>query len=1428
MIPFPTTKKKEQTPIQKYTQSGLLSMSGFMQPKTSQSTPASLGLPQPGETTVGDFFSAVGSKDTYKPQNIKQSAKQAPSMVKDFAGGMAKSANQALIVTPGARIGQAISKINGPDISKADTTTNQYVNTLMQTLQRKDITPERRKLVLSALKNHTRGHISDTLQNEDMNINLGALGSYDIKGQQGGWAGTKQVAGQGLEAASWLATAPKFAALGKSLVQNSAFKLGAYGTVAPDLVKQAFWSATKEGAKNGAFHGVLSGLGSSLQEDKKWSEHAKDAIIGTAFGATLGAAFGAGGAGLSYSANKAKFIQSTFKKYLTDHGVNPELADQLSMKTFNVGMSIKDVSKQPKHSGWTPNLVAKVEGLHKQQGTPLPDFTKPPEGWYSTWLQTVPESKWNPKVPTPNVKPTKTLNYGRPYEGNMGGGKPAGLTKEGVLAPFEKKFSGTGQGSRVDGSPEQIIEKAGGWVTGDRAKFDAALMHGDAKTVQAMLPKIPQEYRAKFAKNINKLIEQNPESGFVLNPFAKKQDYSAKSNILPNSKGKPFEGVIQYEKPNKGLFVDYGKPVDLTKFKGQEGFIKNPFAKFNPKADEAGKAINQANARWVKNPTAANKKALEVAKKEFRMATQGGFVKNPFAKTPTKLDSQIAEAKDLLKQAEKGSGETERLFKGKQFNLDAEQTANLQKMQTVLGLDKRTVRTFHDMTTLGQELQTDIPSLLKNTKKLQITDAEVKGMGDLIKTNSSFLQQAAKDLQTVAKSSDKALLETKMHAAENQIKDALTKLRVGNTENGRAIVANRILAQNIDNPTFWYAKAAKTLNEGGADFTPEIRTAIDSLIKKQDLNGLALFVGNLRSATTAEKVITVWKTGLLTAPPTHIANLSGNTAFAGLENTSSAVATGFDKIASLVTGKRTKSFSLKGLGEEMKGAVQGFKKGINVLKTGQDLDIALSKAEIPKTVNFKSKLLDRYTKTVFGALGAEDKVFKEAALKGSLYEQARVNALNEGLKGEAFKLRVKELFMKPTDQMSMQAIDDSLFRTFNNKNSLAEAVKSFKNSLGPGGKAATEFVTPFVRTPTNIAARMVDYSPAGFLSTIAKQINPETRSQKALVEGLARNVTGTGIIGLGALLADKGLMTGNKLTDQEKAEGKLPNAIKIGDKWLQITRISPIGNLLALGAEYDKLSQEKSGVDLAVSTGFAGVKQLKEQTFLKGVSGVLQVADDPARYSESFLENTAGSLVPAVVGRLGKIPDPKVRNPQGMVDAIKARIPFLSKDVAGRRDIFGAPVKAGGGRFNIVDPFNTTQANDDPILQEANRVKANLTMPSQTVSGMKLENKEYDTYTKVHGKILKVYLDQLIKSPDYQSLDDDAKAKEIEHLQDDVRSAINKSLFPAMMIKRYNLDPNTDPAKLTKVISTFSKEPRFKEFNLERQADTIKGLLRQD
>ena len=782
-------------------------------------------------------------------------------------------------------------------------------------------------------------------------------------------------------------------------------------------------------------------------------------------------------------------------------------------------------------------------------------------------------------------------------------------------------------------------------------------------------------------------------------------------------------------------------------------------------------------------------------------------------------------------------------FRGDKLNLGDDALKGIEARLGVIGAKTRTVRTFGDMEKASIELGGKPDALIRESVTSRITDAEVVGLRNLINANSQFISGAEKSILTKPELARE--LSPKIALAERQINESLKKLISGGTEAGRAVVAFRIMAKNNLDADFWLKRAQKEL---GADLTPDMQRAIRDLIDKRDINGLAEFVSMLRKPAFAEKAVTLWKAGLLTSPTTHLANIGGNVTMKALQMASDVPATSIDILTSLFTGKRTVTISPKTIAAAVRGGLKGIKNAKEFLRTGIYSDDLLSKYDIPKNVRFKNKILNGYTKGIFRSLGAEDILFRQAAMEESMEKQAWLIARNERLSGKIFKARVAELLKKPNNEMVANAVDAAEWATFQSKNPLADFISGGKGKVAGKLKQAklrgkptvglqatlisAEVLAPFTKTPTNIAARLAEFTPLGFFKTMTRMIKPVNSRQKEVIESFSRALTGTGIMWLGAYLASRGKMTGNVPTDPQEradffADGKQANSIRIGDHWFQLNRVSPFGNLLALGAEFQEIKgEEDKPADIIARTGFEGLKGLTEQTFLKGVSGGLKAVTEPERAGAKFVEQTVASTIPSLVGRIARTIDPVLRNPDGIKETILTRLPILSKGVPVRRDIFGRTIKIPGGKITTIDPFATKEAADDPVLKEAKKIGVTIGMPKQTVLGEKLTNAEYDIYQQFNGQVLKQTLDALVSDPGFQELDDTTKKELFETTITTIRTVVNETVVPELLKNRYDLPEDTNPELVAEVFRQINSNDKFKNLSDEKKNNLIQQLIK--
>jgi hypothetical protein len=310
-------------------------------------------------------------------------------------------------------------------------------------------------------------------------------------------------------------------------------------------------------------------------------------------------------------------------------------------------------------------------------------------------------------------------------------------------------------------------------------------------------------------------------------------------------------------------------------------------------------------------------------------------------------------------------------------------------------------------------------------------------------------------------------------------------------------------------------------------------------------------------------------------------------------------------------------------------------------------------------------------------------------------------------------------------------------------------------------------VLPFARTPANVATRVAEYSPLGAASAAGeilvaamkgKGISAEL--QRKIADRLGRSATGASAIAVGYYLAAQGKLnagrptTGSGKADEFDLEGKTPNAVLINGKWHALNRFSPVGNLLTLGAHIYNATQDPNATAATVGMrAVTGIGQnVTEQSFLRGTSDLIDAVKGAPGAPERYLENTAGSIVPAAVSRIAGAVDPAVREVHGVSDALESRIPGLSKRLEPKVNQLGEDVEREQGlAATFFDPTNarTDRRAQDPLVGELARVGAQLTK-------LKREKGEapsaFTARQRLYGQTLENVLQQVIASEDYQRI----------------------------------------------------------------------------
>lgn len=777
-------------------------------------------------------------------------------------------------------------------------------------------------------------------------------------------------------------------------------------------------------------------------------------------------------------------------------------------------------------------------------------------------------------------------------------------------------------------------------------------------------------------------------------------------------------------------------------------------------------------------------------------------------------DRAIKQSDDLMNQLEGGPGvkvakRGVKIVSGNADGAVPDQPLTVTNAQPNQKLSRFANKTIQN----SDEVSSDLQKLVKDQKvtytpvtnkaRLAQADKFLKG-----KSNNKAYVEVVKRFDDIANVDDQdvvnAIQAAKRMDASGKEDDLLRATEIYDTlsrhltRKGQEIQAASLL--NNRTPQGLFYQAQKNLKKGGVEITPEVTKNLKKLVdtvKKQKPgtyeDGLARFkvmeyVEKLAPSSAANKGVQLWKAGLLSAPTTTGGNLAANTAEQTYKKLyQDPIATGFDHLMSVFTGKRSKSMTFRGLGE---GFDEGLKKGVRYFKTGYDPRNPLQKFDI-QAIHFSDKPLgkaaEKYTQSIFKLMGGQDQPYYYAALRNSLADQAVTAAKNAGLKGAKRQAFIKKFITEPAKDALQLADDEARYSVFQNKTALGNLAS--KVNKGPVG----QYLIPFSQVPSSIATRMIERTPIGLAKEIVTQISKGKFNQRAMSKALADSTAGIAIMGAGAALAKSGNLTLSYPTDQKERdlwelEGKQPNSVKIGNTWVSLNYFQPMGTLFAAGANYQAARDKGEDQGAAFSSALAGAsKAFTEQSFLKGVSGALQAVSDPQRSAERFAENTTGSLVPNFIRSGARSLDDVNRMQDGLGESVIAGIPGLRETLPERTNIFGEPVArktdAINSYFNPLRPSNIPEST--PISEELRRlfnedegITASKIIKSALGEDIELNRDQQLELRNQIGQQLKEAWSNTIQDGRYAQLTDADKRRTLERVKEDI-VAVTKQNYGA-------------------------------------------------
>ena len=433
---------------------------------------------------------------------------------------------------------------------------------------------------------------------------------------------------------------------------------------------------------------------------------------------------------------------------------------------------------------------------------------------------------------------------------------------------------------------------------------------------------------------------------------------------------------------------------------------------------------------------------------------------------------------------------------------------------------------------------------------------------------------------------------------------------------------------------------------------------------------------------------------------------------------------------------------------------------------------------------FNNRFLQTYKNIVDFAMQVGDRPFWEQCYAEELAVIKRLGTKipdTQRVDGRVVKVLRDMTF----EEMKTEAAVRATERVFQEDNNIVRAINKARRE-SPMIDLAITSMMPFLKTPTNVASRMMQYSPIGLARAIiqyglwdGKRNGGANFDQRKFVMNLGRGLTGTGMAIVGALLASLGAIQPGREDEEDKKLGVIRKAqgrsystyFKLGDWEIPLDFAQPASGPLYIGAK-TAWTLEEMGDDVnvpeligtllygsALETG----NQLFDNSFLSGFSALFSGYNDVegimSNIAENIAENQASRLTPSAVRALAKATDPYVRDVYSQ-NAVKQFLnrqiiqnwPLLRQTLPVKTDITGDATLQNGyynwGQENqnaalhflnaFVTPWTTLgEKNDaalDALIDLSYRTGETSFLPGEMVSGSEYEV----SITKTLAKELRV------------------------------------------------------------------------------------------
>jgi len=713
---------------------------------------------------------------------------------------------------------------------------------------------------------------------------------------------------------------------------------------------------------------------------------------------------------------------------------------------------------------------------------------------------------------------------------------------------------------------------------------------------------------------------------------------------------------------------------------------------------------------------------------------------------------------------------------------------------------------------------------------------------DFIDVSKKYLDEFGENVDNWSKQSKEEIalrgrvIQEVTYALKEQIRNAARITQAGNikvTRSGGKILEVEDIAKNIKNFNANPAVLAKKIK----DMKP--KDAVNVISKTRSQKGIEVFNS-------------LYINSLLSGTYTHAVNFLSNS-YELLLKPAEQIAGGIvtANMRSIRTGASQYFGMMFTIGDTFNAVRIAFKQGDAILdplaRTQDNLRIINGKAVRPisgSNLGFEGKAgtwIDRLgiiAELPTRLLMSSDELFKQLNYRGRLYANAVDNTLELGLdiSSKEGRANIDRIFKEGFDKNGMANVKDNPIAA----EALQQArVATFTNSLEDGrllniggswqkflrNSPYLRFLTPFVRTPTNLWRQFETRIPVYGSFTKPMKDLWRTGDRRARAEVLGRQVFGISAALYAwhltqASVKDKNgniypKITGNgpKDFDIKKTwmnNGWQPYSIARENKdgtitYLQYNRMDPRFYLFGIAADMSENSNSINDEDkenMFAVIGLSAMRSAINKSYVRGLSDTFELMQrtTPEKL-EKYVGRQFANAIPyqALIGQ--GIPgiteyDTDMLEARGFVDELIKKTPLITKTdyLEPRRDILtGEPIvrnpnsiyfnPEGGISFlsftqGPILVGKKSQLKDDPVTLEIARLKVALSEPRKIIDNIELLDYKidgqsaYDYWTervgktKVRGLTLKEKLERTFESLSYKrqqdgNLDFDGNKKRI-------------------------------------------------------------------